>query len=61
MYGVQVLEALYDKVSRGGHILVDDYFSWKGCKLAVDDFRRRRSVTAPLLRVDWTGAAWVKE
>ena len=57
----EVLDALYDKVSPGGHVLVDDYYTWKGCRAAVDEFRRERAIASPILRVDWTGAAWVKE
>ena len=32
------LETLYEKVTRGGIIIFDDYFAWDGCKKAVDDF-----------------------
>lgn len=35
------LENLYDNVVVGGFVIVDDY-SLKGCKLAVDEFRRSR-------------------
>ena len=58
---IDVLDALYHKVSPGGHIVVDDYYSWYGCHEAVNDFRRDHYVRAPLIRIDWTGAAWVKE
>merc|ERR1712085_5421 len=35
----QPLDILYDKVSIGGFIYVDDYGSYKGCRMAVDQFR----------------------
>ncbi|GAB4814855.1 hypothetical protein N2152v2_001901 [Parachlorella kessleri] len=37
---MDALEALYDKVSIGGLVYVDDYNSFPGCKAAVDEFRR---------------------
>lgn len=57
---IQVLEQLYDKVSSGGYILVDDY-ALRGCREAIDDFRRERNITSELKVVDWTGRYWVKE
>jgi hypothetical protein len=53
------LEALYDRVSPGGYVLVDDY-ALPTCRAAVEDFRRDRAVAAPLEHVDWTGAFWRK-
>lgn len=42
------LTALYDKVSPGGAIYVDDYESYGGCKQAVDEFRESRNIKCPL-------------
>ena len=42
------LEALYDRVSPGGAIYVDDYGSYTGCRRAIDEFRAQRGITAPL-------------
>jgi O-methyltransferase len=53
---MDTLAALYDKVSPGGFVIVDDYHTWKGCREAVDEFRAARGITAPLERVDWSGA-----
>ncbi len=36
------LEALYDRVSPGGHVIIDDYFSCYGAKKATDEFLQRR-------------------
>ncbi len=52
------LMALYDKVSIGGYVIVDDYFGWPGCKKAVDEFRAARSVEAPLVAIDAASAIW---
>ena len=57
---IQVLEQLYDNVSVGGYIIIDDY-SLSTCVNAVDDFRRERNITSELKVVDWTGRYWVKE
>ncbi len=54
----QALEALYDRVSQGGFIIVDDYGAVPGCAKAVDDFRALRGITAPLQPIDWTGRFW---
>lgn len=51
------LEALYDKVSVGGYLIVDDY-GLDQCRAAVDDFRRERGITDPIQTVDWTGVFW---
>ena len=57
---IQVLDYLYDKVSIGGFIIVDDY-ALHGCKCAVDDFRASRNITSELKVIDYTGRYWVKE
>lgn len=36
------LERIWEHVSVGGRIIVDDYYHWSGCKLAVDDFFSNR-------------------
>jgi len=37
------LTHLYDKVAKGGVIIIDDYFAWDGCSRAVHDFLSQRS------------------
>jgi hypothetical protein len=53
------LESLYDKVSPGGFVIVDDY-SLEPCKLAVDDFRGDKGIDEPIETIDWTGVYWRK-
>ena len=53
--GLAGLESLYDKVSAGGYVFVDDYGAMRECRAAVDDFRTRRSISAPLERADQIG------
>ncbi len=56
----EVLEALYDRVSPGGYVIVDDYSAFEPCRRAVDEFRARRGLHAPVQRIDWTGVFWKK-
>lgn len=57
---MDALVALYEKVVPGGFIIVDDYGALPPCREAVDTFRSRHGITAPLDQVDWTGVAWRK-
>lgn len=41
---IQVLDQLYDKVSVGGYIIIDDYDCLLNCRAAVDDFRNKRAI-----------------
>lgn len=55
----EVLTLLYDKLSVGGYLIVDDYYL-PACKKAVDDFRESNNITEDIVRVDWTGIYWKK-
>lgn len=57
---IDALVALYDKVSPGGFVIVDDYKAVKGCEQAVDDFHDVANITAPLIDIDGKGAYWRK-
>lgn len=63
MYGstIVALEALYDKVSPGGFIIVDDYGCYPSCAQAVHDFLGARGLSPDIRTIDWTGAYWRKE
>ncbi len=52
------LEALYHKVSWRGSVIVDDYFL-PGCAKAVDEFRAREKITAPIMPVDGMASWWI--
>ena len=54
------LAPLYDKVSRGGFVIVDDYGSCPPCKRAVDDFRAQRGITDALQVIDGQSVYWRK-
>ncbi len=55
---MDTLTALYDKVSPGGYVIVDDYHSWQSCRRAVDDFLDQHSLQPEIKTIDWAGAYW---
>lgn len=46
------LDHMYDQVSDGGFIIIDDYGTYDGCRLAVDEFFSSRQSHPFLNRVD---------
>lgn len=56
----EALVNLYHKVSAGGFIIVDDYYSWEGCRKAVDNFRSQNDIQDQIIEVDWTCVYWRK-
>jgi O-methyltransferase len=57
---LDALNPLYDKVSPGGYIIIDDYYAFQPCRQAIDDFRASRNITEPMIKIDWTGVFWRK-
>ncbi|MBK9080663.1 MAG: class I SAM-dependent methyltransferase [Rhizobiales bacterium] len=60
---MDALTNLYDRLSVGGYVIVDDYGedAWTYCRKAVDDFRAARGVVEPMVRVDKPCSYWRKE
>lgn len=56
-----LLEALYDRLSPGGVLLLDDYGHMLGARRAADEFRRSRAIHLPLLRVDYSCRLMIKQ
>lgn len=54
------LEHLYDKVSWGGFIIIDDYNPVIGAYAAVNDFRTARNIQDPIQRVNHQVHFWRK-
>ena len=52
------LEHLYDAVSPGGFVVIDDYLTFEGCRLAVDEFRSDRGITEALTTIDVNAVWW---
>ncbi len=57
---MDILDALYERVSLGGFIIVDDY-EWKSCSTAIAEFCAAQAITTPLQQIDGSGAFWRKE
>jgi hypothetical protein len=54
------LTNLYDRLSIGGYVIIDDYGedSWTYCRKAVDEFRVERHIEDPLVTVDSRCSYW---
>ena len=54
------LNCLYDRLSIGGYVILDDYGedSWTYCRRAVDEFRSERKIEDPLIAVDSKCSYW---
>lgn len=57
---IVALEALYHKVTVGGFVIIDDYLLGP-CAQAVNDFRSKRGITAPMQPVDGAAIWWQVE
>jgi O-methyltransferase len=55
---MDALDALFDKVSPGGFVIVDDYHTWPSCRRAVGDFCQKRGIDPDIQRIDASGAFW---
>ena len=57
----EALNLLYDKVSKGGYVIIDDYgLQSQACKKAVDDFRKKNDISSEIINIDWSGIYWKK-
>jgi hypothetical protein len=54
------LNALYDKLSPGGYVIVDDYHIVPNCKEAIGDFLSTRKISSKLSEIDGVGVYWQK-
>jgi O-methyltransferase len=52
------LSNLYDKISAGGYVIIDDYNNWEGCRIAVDEFRNDRGITNKIEAIDRYSILW---
>lgn len=57
---IDALTHLYDRVSPGGYVIVDDYRVVAGCQKAVDEFRARRGIKDAIVEIDGVGVYWQK-
>ena len=56
---IQAIEPLYDKLSVGGFVIVDDYFL-EPCARAIHDFRDARGIKDEIIDIDGAGSYWRK-
>jgi O-methyltransferase len=54
------LNSLYDKLSPGGYVIVDDYHVVPSCENAIKDFLAQRKIKPELLEIDGVGVFWQK-
>jgi len=57
---MDALIPLYDKVAKGGFIIVDDYYSCPPCKKAITDFMAQNNIQVPLIKIDGQSVYWRK-
>jgi O-methyltransferase len=55
------LRWLYPNLEVGGHLIVDDYLAFPGCRRAIDEFRAEHGIEEPIHEVDWTCVRWRRE
>lgn len=55
---MDALLALYEKVSVGGYVIIDDYNVVEGCNSAVHDFLSERNLSANFVEIDGVGVYW---
>ncbi len=58
---MDALEALYNRVSVGGYVIIDDYNAFESCKAAVTDFAKSRNFTPNLVPIDDIAVFWRRE
>jgi hypothetical protein len=57
---IVALNALYNKLSHGGYVIVDDYHVVPGCKAAIHDFLASSQIAPRICEIDGVGVYWQK-
>lgn len=57
---MEALVQLYDKLSPGGYVIVDDYVALNACRQACHDFLDARQLKPDIQRIDDSGVWWRK-
>jgi hypothetical protein len=55
---MDALTNLYDKISPGGYVIVDDYKGWPSCRQAVKDFLDSRRLNPTMRDIDQDAIYW---
>lgn len=53
------LDILFPFVSKNGYIIIDDYYAWKGSKVATDEFMEKNKDSVELINKTITGGIYV--
>jgi O-methyltransferase len=57
---MDALTALYDRLSPGGFVIVDDYGYLESCRQAIADYRGARNIGDTIYNIDGMGVFWQK-
>lgn len=57
---MDAISNLYDKLSPGGFVIVDDYYAFPSCAVAINEFRDKHGIDAPLVKIDASSTLWRK-
>ncbi len=57
---IDALTNLYPKLSFGGYVIIDDYYSISACKEAVTDYRKGHNIDDEIMNVDESSVYWQK-
>ncbi len=58
---LDVLNALYPKLSVGGYAVFDDYTNLEDCRRAVDEYRSLHNLTEEIVEIDKRAVYWIKK
>ena len=57
---MDALNALYEKVTPGGYVIVDDYGAVPACAKAIHDYMDEHGIKDELVEIDWASVYWRK-
>jgi O-methyltransferase len=57
---VDILSALYPRLSSGGYVIFDDYGAFPDCRAAVHAYRARHGIQAEIQNIDGIAVFWRK-
>ena len=57
---MDALDALYERVAKGGYVIIDDYGDFESCRKAVHDFLEKKNLAPDIKPIDSNGVYWKK-
>jgi O-methyltransferase len=57
---IECLNSLYPKLSKGGVVIIDDYYAWDGCSKAVHDYLSRHQLSDKLYQLGEWNSYFIK-